>query len=391
MRKLLITIFSVLSLSLWAQQQKVAVYVTGDEVEAKVLGSRLQTDITQSGKYTVIERNATFLAELKKEQSYQRTGAVDDEEISRLGKQFGVNLICVADIFSAFDESYVSARLIDVVSAEVIHSASANGNLQDYQNMRNISATIVADLLTQVEENTNRKKVAVYVAQSQSKEIGRVLGDKLVAGFTRSGQYTAVERTNSFLSQLNKEQKYQRNGEVDNNEISRLGKQFGVQYVCVAEVSDYHGGQKYIAARLVDVETAGLVEAYDGGGIINSMSSCVKMANEIAGMLTHTVLLSSPSKPIVYKNPTLPNNALKFGNCDLTSIYTAYIQKRYNGRDISEDENAQKYMQEQVQNATAAICKEYGLIGIFDDAAILYKGRDAKDITGLVMRKLNLQ
>ena len=391
MRNIVIILFSVLSLSLLAQQQKVAVYVTGDEVEAKVLGSRLQTDITQSGKYTVIERNATFLAELKKEQSYQRTGAVDDEEISRLGKQFGVNLICVADIFSAFDESYVSARLIDVVSAEVIHSASANGNLQDYQNMRNISATIVADLLTQVEENTNRKKVAVYVAQSQSKEIGRVLGDKLVAGFTRSGQYTAVERTNSFLSQLNKEQKYQRNGEVDNNEISRLGKQFGVQYVCVAEVSDYHGGQKYIAARLVDVETAGLVEAYDGGGIINSMSSCVKMANEIAGMLTHTGLLYSPSKPIVYKNPTLPNNALKFGNCDLTSIYTAYIQKRYNGRDISEDENAQKYMQEQVQNATAAICKEYGLIGIFDDAAILYKGRDAKDITGLVMRKLNLQ
>ena len=244
MRKLLIILLSVLSLPTVAQQQKVAVYVTGDEVEAKVLGSRLQTDITQSGKYTVIERNATFLAELKREQSYQRTGAVDDEELSRLGKQFGVSLICVADIFPAFGESYVSARLINVVSAEVIHTASANGNLQDYQNMRNISATIVGDLLTQVEEKADRKKVAVYIAQSQSKEIGRVLGDKLVAGFTRSGQYTAVERTNSFLSQLNKEQKYQRTGEVDNNDISRLGKQFGVQYVCVAEVSDYYGDQK---------------------------------------------------------------------------------------------------------------------------------------------------
>ena len=304
MKKLFTFIFALLSLAAMSQQKKVAVYVTGDEVEAKVLGSRLQTDIATSGKYTVIERNATFLVELKKEQSYQRTGAVDDEELSRLGKQFGVSLICVADIFSAFDESYVSARLIDVVSAEVIHSASANGNLQDYQNMRNISATLVNELLRQTEEKTNRKKVAVYIAQSKSKEIGRVLGDKLVTGFTRSGQYTAVERTNSFLSQLNKEQKYQRTGEVDDNDISRLGKQFGVQYVCVAEVSDYYGDQKYIAARLVDVETAELVDAYDGGGSINSMSSCVRMANEIAGKLSHTELNNSPSQPIEYKNQT---------------------------------------------------------------------------------------
>lgn len=288
MKKLFIILLSAFSLTAFAQQKKVAVYVTGDEVEAKVLGSRLQTDITRSGKYTVIERNATFLAELKKEQSYQRTGAVDDEELSRLGKQFGVSLICVADIFSAFGESYVSARLIDVVSAEVLRTASASGSLQNLENMMAISSTIVGDLLTQVEEKTDRKKVAVYIAKSQSSEIGRVLGDKLVAGFTQSGQYTAVERTNSFLSQLNKEQKYQRTGEVDDNDISRLGKQFGVQYVCVAEVSDYHGDQKYIAARLVDVETAELVDAYDGGGSINSMNSCVRKANEIAGILSHT-------------------------------------------------------------------------------------------------------
>ncbi len=391
MKKLFIILLSVLSLTTFAQQKKVAVYVTGDEVEAKVLGSRLQTDITQSGKYIVIERNATFLAELKKEQSYQRTGAVDDEELSRLGKQYGVNLICVADIFSAFGESYVSARLINVVSAEVIRTASANGNLQDYQNMRIISSTIVGDLLTLVEEKADRKKVAVYIAQSESKEIGRVLGDKLVAGFTRSGQYTAVERTNSFLSQLSKEQKYQRTGEVDDNDISRIGKQFGVQYVCVAEVSDYHGDQKYIAARLVNVETAELVDAYDGGGIINSMNSCVKMANDIAGKLSHTELSILPAI-YSYSNSTLSqNHASRLGNCDLSKIYAAYIEQRYNGRDISKEDNAKQYMQKQVHEAVQSITKEYGLIAIFDDAALLYKGRDAKDVTSLVMRKLNLK
>ena len=396
MRKLFFILLLSLSLTAFAQK-KVAVYVNGDEVATKVLGSRLQTDITQSGKYTVIERNANFLAELKKEQCYQRTGAVDDEELSRLGKQFGVSLICVADIFPAFGESYVSARLIDVVSAEVIRSSNANGNLEDYENMRNISATIVRDLLIQKEETTDKKKVAVYIAQSQSKEIGRVLGDKLVAGFSRSRQYTAIERTNSFLAQLNKEQKYQRTGEVDDNDISRLGKQFGVQYVCVAEVSDYYGDQKYIAARLVDVETAELVDAYDGGGVINSMSSCVKLANEIAGVLSHTESTLSPTQYLPPKITTITNsnnkanNASRFGNCNLAEIYSAYIQKHYHGRDISMDENATKNMQEQVKKTIDAVTKEYGLIGIIDDAAILYKGRDAKDITSLVKEKLNLQ
>ena len=75
----------------------------------------------------------------------------------------------------------------------------------------------------------------------------------------------------------------------------------------------------------------------------------------------------------------------------MTEIYSAYIQKRYSGRDISEDESAKNYMQEQVKKAVESVTREYGLVGIFDDAAILYKGRDAKDITGLVMRKLNLQ
>ena len=102
MKKLFILLLSTISLTAFAQQ-KVAVYVTGKESGInKVLGDQLVAAFTKSGKYVAIERTASFLAELGKEQNYQRTGAVDDHELSRLGKQFGVQFVSVADVSDVF-------------------------------------------------------------------------------------------------------------------------------------------------------------------------------------------------------------------------------------------------------------------------------------------------
>ena len=113
--KVFILLLLVLSMTSMAQQKKVAVYVTGQQSGiTKVLGDQLVSSFANDGKYIAIERTTSFLSELSKEQGYQRTGAVDDNELSRLGKQFGVQLVCVAEIPEVFGENYVSARLIDV-------------------------------------------------------------------------------------------------------------------------------------------------------------------------------------------------------------------------------------------------------------------------------------
>lgn len=386
-----------------AQTKKVAVYVTGKDAGInKVLGSKLVSAIVRSEEFSAIERTESFLSELSKEQSYQRTGAVDDDELTRLGKQFGVQYICVASVAEAFDEQYLSARLIDVETAQVERTASSSGAIQSLESLVAAANSVCADLLTNLNQGklSNSKKVAVYVVKNDAgKEIGRVLGDKLVAGFASSGRYLAIERTNSFLSQLSKEQTYQHTGAVNDTTISRLGKQFGVQYVCVADVTDVLGG-KYITARLIDVETAEIVDACDGNGYINSMSSCVAMANDVASKLSH-ISLSSFTKRSINNNPMsyrqnystqspMISNASKYGNCDLKKVYEAYIQKYYNGRDINDDEQALQYLKVQVHQAVKVISAEYGLIGIFDDATIVYIGRDAKDITKQVLNKLNL-
>lgn len=284
MKKLFILLLSALSLTAVAEPKKVAVYVTGDDAGInKVLGNKLVSAIGRDEKYSVIERTDDFLAAIAKEQSYQRTGAVDDEEISKIGKQFGVEFVCVTTINNAFDIPYISARMIDVETAEIEGAANCSNKLTSGKDVMNIGDTLANRLLESLssEKVLAWKKVAVYITPSKTdKNLAHILGDVLVAGFSNKGRYVAIERTNTFLSQLYTEQEYQRKGAVNENEISRLGKQMGVNYVCVADITEVLG-EKYISARMIDVETAKIINMNDASGKIDNIDDCIEIANEI--------------------------------------------------------------------------------------------------------------
>ena len=289
MRKFLILLLSVLSLTVYAQQKKVAVYVTGNDPINDILGSRLVDGIARSGKYIAIERTASFLNELSKEQNYQTTGAVDDSEISRLGKQFGVDYVCVASTFDVWgSEKYISTRMIDVETAEVVVSSSSNGSIASSSQLITALNTLSDGLLSSFEQSklSTAKKVAVYVNRTGNKDVDIILGDQLVAGFAQSGRYFAIERTQGFLNQLSKEQIYQHTGAVDDAELTRLGKQFGVDYVCIAKTSQLFGDY-FISTRLIDVETATVVNSWNlEGAQLSNAQAVVNAAQEIAGKLS---------------------------------------------------------------------------------------------------------
>lgn len=289
MKKLLILLLSAISLTVYAQQKKVAVYVTGNDPINDILGSRLVDGIARSGKYIAIERTASFLNELSKEQNYQTTGAVDDSEISRLGKQFGVDYVCVASTFDVWgSEKYISTRMIDVETAEVVVSSSSNGSIASSSQLITALNTLSDGLLSSFEQSklSTAKKVAVYVSRTGNKDVDIILGDQLVAGFAQSGRYFAIERTQGFLNQLSKEQNYQHTGAVDDAELTRLGKQFGVDYVCIAKTSQLFGDY-FISTRLIDVETATVVNSWnkEGAQLLNAQG-VVTAAQEIAGRLS---------------------------------------------------------------------------------------------------------
>ena len=288
MKRLLILLLSVFSLTISAQQKKVAVYVTGNDPINSIMGDHLVDGIAHDGKYIAVERTASFLNELVKEQSYQQTGAVDDSELSRLGKQFGVDYVCVATPFDVWGEKYISARMIDVERAEVIATSSANGKVENSTQFLTILNTLTSKLLKSFEQSkmANAKKVAVYVTRTGNKDIDIILGDQLVAGFAASGRYLAIERTQGFLTQLSKEQAYQQTGAVDDSDLMRLGKQFGVQYVCVAKTSQLFGDY-YIATRLIDVEHGEVINSYKKDAVqLGSSQKVVTVAQEIASKLS---------------------------------------------------------------------------------------------------------
>ena len=136
------------SISAQTAKQKVAVYVTGDIENGykKFIGSKLTTGITRSENYIAVERTADFLAELTKEQDYQMSGAVSDNQIARLGQQFGVQYVLVADISEVFESMFISARMIDVQTAQITNSTESDAVVNNMESLTKITENIVLRL-----------------------------------------------------------------------------------------------------------------------------------------------------------------------------------------------------------------------------------------------------
>jgi hypothetical protein len=132
-----------------AGMPRIAVYVTGDvpDNERKALGTRILSALVNSGRYMGIERSNSFLAEVEKEQERQRSGAIDDEQISELGRQFGVKYVCIADITPAFGSYQLSARIVDVETAVVISIGESFSALKSANDLTEVSNAVVNKML----------------------------------------------------------------------------------------------------------------------------------------------------------------------------------------------------------------------------------------------------
>ena len=134
-------------------QPNIAVYVTGDvpDNEKKALGTHILAALVNSGRYNGIERTDIFLAEIDKEQIAQRNGAIDDRQISKLGRQFGVKFVCIADITPALGAFQVSARIVNVETAEVAFIGQAASPLATMDDLTTVSDKVVRRMFNQPE------------------------------------------------------------------------------------------------------------------------------------------------------------------------------------------------------------------------------------------------
>jgi len=132
-----------------------------------------------------------------------------------------------------------------------------------------------------------KEKVAVYMAgeePSHAKGIHEVLGSQLANAISRSAKYDAIDRTADIVGTLSKEMDYQRSGAVSEEQIKAFGRQFGVDYLCIAKIVPFMETYN-LDVRLVDVETARLKYSVVESSRLQSSGDGYNLARSVAARL----------------------------------------------------------------------------------------------------------
>ena len=185
---------------------RVAVYMAGEEPKEiegihKVLGGELAKAISRSDIYLAVDRTEAILNQLTKEHMFQRSGAVSDDQIKALGQQFGAQYLCIVEI-SALQGStyYLVMRLVNVVTAELVSTATASSDLKSNTEMIRVAQQTARELVDMEGVKKEREKAKKRVFLTTGSGLC-VLG----AGAVAYGLYE-----NNNIKSYNKEEKYKR-------------------------------------------------------------------------------------------------------------------------------------------------------------------------------------
>jgi len=142
-------------------KQIVAVYMAGEEPQGAkgvhtIIGGELAKVMSESDKYIAVDRTEAILEQLDREHIYQRSGAVDDDQIKAIGHQLGVQYLCISNINPVGKRYYLDTRLVDIVTAEIMRSVTATSALKDADEMTRVGRNIALELLEA--EKTRRQR-----------------------------------------------------------------------------------------------------------------------------------------------------------------------------------------------------------------------------------------
>ncbi len=96
------------------------------ESEASALTDRLRTELVETGKWKVVERE--MMNVLLAEQGFQMSGCVSDECIVATGRILGADKMIAGSIVNADSIYTVSAKIVDVQTGKTIRTVELNQN-----------------------------------------------------------------------------------------------------------------------------------------------------------------------------------------------------------------------------------------------------------------------
>lgn len=155
MKKIVLLFVMIMAFALFAAEavaapKKVAVYVEGDmsKADKSIVNSSVLARISGNKEYKAFERNKAFVSALDKEQDYQVSGDVPEREIREVGERMGVDYVIVVNaVISSDEQCHMSARLIDLVTGEVIKSVSIKREYTGSDVLANMANNVAYRLL----------------------------------------------------------------------------------------------------------------------------------------------------------------------------------------------------------------------------------------------------
>lgn len=152
----------VLAQPLAAQEKKLRVAIFDpvgtaknmDEGMVIVIREMVSSAIVNTGKYTIVERS--LIDRVLKEQKFSNSGAVDESQVSAIGKLAGANKVVLSVFTSAgSDKVMLSLKIINVESASIESQKTKvvkNDNLLD--EITPLALTLIGEAV-EVEEKSN--------------------------------------------------------------------------------------------------------------------------------------------------------------------------------------------------------------------------------------------
>ncbi len=131
---------------------------------AAIVADTLNEQFVKSEDFIAIDR--AYISKIQAEKKFQLSGDVKSDDIKELGATFGAEFICIANVSQLGSTYTVSARLIEVETAQVVSQESARKQGQ-------------IDVLFDVAEDVGEKLIGKDIANSQSTPAEQVEGKKV--------------------------------------------------------------------------------------------------------------------------------------------------------------------------------------------------------------------
>lgn len=174
MKKLLILLLFVFSLTAVAQDKRVAILnpeaATSEvtTIHRSMIRGEMEKAICRQSGYTAFTRQD--IDQIAKELNFQQSGMVDDNTRKRLGEMKGVDYLCVTRITKEENSYYLEAKFVDVESGTILNPATKYGELTGGSLASMLAAC--EELAAELVENKSEQYEDAYDAYIKSEPCG---------------------------------------------------------------------------------------------------------------------------------------------------------------------------------------------------------------------------